>query len=134
MTVSEGESLEYYRILGGILVTHPKSSSPPAPQPPSPPAPQPPSPPPQPINKDRSLKCARNIKNLQTSHANTQCCSERYTRSTTTKESFQEKEKNRFDDILLTAHFLFVKSGEKHATKTTLTNKANSNNSYLLIM
>lgn len=44
------------------------------------------------------------------------------------------RKKNCFDDILLTAHFLFVKPGEKHATKTTLINKANSNNSYLLIM
>lgn len=50
------------------------------------------------------------------------------------RELSRKKKKNCFDDILLTAHFLFVKSGEKHATKTTLTNKANSNNSYLLIM
>ena len=50
------------------------------------------------------------------------------------ERELSRKKKNRFDDILLTAHFLFVKSGEKHATKTTLTNKANSNNSYLLIM
>lgn len=34
------------------------------------------------------------------------------------------RKKNCFDDILLTAHFLFVKPGERHATKTTLINKA----------
>lgn len=50
------------------------------------------------------------------------------------ERELSRKKKTASMTFLLTAHFLFVKSGEKHATKTTLTNKANSNNSYLLIM
>lgn len=50
------------------------------------------------------------------------------------RELSRKKKKTASMTFLLTAHFLFVKSGEKHATKTTLTNKANSNNSCLLIM